>query len=510
MNPLLMPEPPSNTGLEQAVLGAIMVSREAYAEVAGLLRPEHFFEPVHGQIYATMRRLIERGEVADQNTLLNAVLYDPELNADEVGGPRKYLGDCAHFAAPVVNVASYGRQLVSLHARREAMARAHELMQVASAETCEHADVLRIARGLQDLQVTVAPDDTPALDWDAVAEQDPPPLRCLIEKWHPVGYAGLFAGGGGAGKTFLEILKAICLASGQPFLGYEVEQCRAMVYLAEDDQDEIWRRAKRICASLKIDPRILRDECLLISTHGRRVSPLFVSDGDDVRPTDFFERVAGRARRDGRRYVGFDHLKRLCAIDGEKNTAQAFRLFDHLDAFAAEIDGAVTFLVHPSKSNVSMLGTEPFNAMAHVGGVASLTQAPRFVHSLSKQEIEGRETLVLANAKPNRFGLFGIKLELDGHGVAQFDGDYEPAKAAKKETRADGVLRVLKELYLSTRLPVPIDDLVKACVAQKIYEQTKDDAAFRDRKRKVNTQLEKHAEKRLAQPREGEKWAPIL
>jgi DnaB-like helicase N terminal domain len=60
--------PPHNVEAEQALLGAILISNDAYPCVARFLRPEHFYEPVHGRIYAAMAAVIERGGIADRSS----------------------------------------------------------------------------------------------------------------------------------------------------------------------------------------------------------------------------------------------------------------------------------------------------------------------------------------------------------------------------------------------------------------------------------------------------------
>ena len=56
-------EPPHNFEAEQALLGAILVNNAAYQRVAEFLRPEHFADPLHGKLFDSLTRLIERGVV---------------------------------------------------------------------------------------------------------------------------------------------------------------------------------------------------------------------------------------------------------------------------------------------------------------------------------------------------------------------------------------------------------------------------------------------------------------
>ena len=108
--------PPQNSEAEQALLGAILVNNEAYRRVAEFLEPEHFFEPVHQRIYAAIRTVIERAQIANPVTLKN--LFDQDGALAEVGGSQ-YLARLAASVVTIINAADYGRTLYDLHLRRQ-------------------------------------------------------------------------------------------------------------------------------------------------------------------------------------------------------------------------------------------------------------------------------------------------------------------------------------------------------------------------------------------------------
>jgi replicative DNA helicase len=60
---------PHNIEAEQALLGAILVNNEALYRVSDFLEPQHFFEPIHQQIYDISRSLIRTGKLASPVTL---------------------------------------------------------------------------------------------------------------------------------------------------------------------------------------------------------------------------------------------------------------------------------------------------------------------------------------------------------------------------------------------------------------------------------------------------------
>lgn len=60
---------PRSIEAEQAVLGAIFQNNQAFNRVADILRPEHFFEPLHARIYELCAAIISDGRSATPVTL---------------------------------------------------------------------------------------------------------------------------------------------------------------------------------------------------------------------------------------------------------------------------------------------------------------------------------------------------------------------------------------------------------------------------------------------------------
>ena len=70
---------PHNIEAEQALLGAILINNEALQRVIGFLQPEHFFEPIHRQIYDVIIALIGAGKVATPVTLKTFLPADLDI-----------------------------------------------------------------------------------------------------------------------------------------------------------------------------------------------------------------------------------------------------------------------------------------------------------------------------------------------------------------------------------------------------------------------------------------------
>jgi replicative DNA helicase len=111
-----MPQPPTNTEAEQALLGAILINNAAWHRVSEFVLAEHFGNAVHGRIYEAIGKLIERGQIANAVTLKN--LFDQDGALIEIGGAQ-YLAQLAQSAVTVINAEHYGRTIHDLYLRRE-------------------------------------------------------------------------------------------------------------------------------------------------------------------------------------------------------------------------------------------------------------------------------------------------------------------------------------------------------------------------------------------------------
>ena len=107
--------PPHNVDAEQAVLGAVLFDNETYHRVSDFLRPEHFYEPVHGRIFEAAGLHITRGDVADAITLAPLAEGDPGLKS--LGG-KSYLVELMTGAASTAAALDYARFVYDLALRR--------------------------------------------------------------------------------------------------------------------------------------------------------------------------------------------------------------------------------------------------------------------------------------------------------------------------------------------------------------------------------------------------------
>ena len=76
---------PANLEAEQLLIGSLLAENDAYHEVAGRLRPEHFSHKLNQELYRLIARLISEGREATPVTIVSLVADGDRL--------RDYLGD---------------------------------------------------------------------------------------------------------------------------------------------------------------------------------------------------------------------------------------------------------------------------------------------------------------------------------------------------------------------------------------------------------------------------------
>ncbi|PIS42247.1 MAG: replicative DNA helicase [Candidatus Kerfeldbacteria bacterium CG08_land_8_20_14_0_20_40_16] len=96
--------PPHNIEAEQAVLGSLLIDKDAIVRIADLVHPDDFYKDGHRLIFETMLELYNQREPIDILNLANR-LTEKEL-LDSIGG-RSYLMSLANIVPTASNVANY-------------------------------------------------------------------------------------------------------------------------------------------------------------------------------------------------------------------------------------------------------------------------------------------------------------------------------------------------------------------------------------------------------------------
>ncbi|MGD9918931.1 MAG: replicative DNA helicase [Paenirhodobacter sp.] len=107
---------PHNIEAEQQLLGAILTNNDIFDRIASVVRPEHFYEPVHRTIYETVIARIQKNALASPVTIKAYLEDDPGLQA--LGGAA-YLARLAGAAISAYAARDYAQMIHDLALRRE-------------------------------------------------------------------------------------------------------------------------------------------------------------------------------------------------------------------------------------------------------------------------------------------------------------------------------------------------------------------------------------------------------
>ena len=120
--------PPQNLEAEQSVLGSMMLSADAIADVVEVLHAQDFYRSVNGRIYETMRGLYAKGEPVDIITVVEALERASAL--EDIGG-RLYLRDLVDQVPTPASAAHYARIVSDAALRRRLISAAADIMDLA-------------------------------------------------------------------------------------------------------------------------------------------------------------------------------------------------------------------------------------------------------------------------------------------------------------------------------------------------------------------------------------------
>jgi replicative DNA helicase len=98
--------PPQDVAAEQSVLGGMMLSKDAIADVIEVLRSNDFYRPAHELIYDSVLDLYGRGEPADAVTVADELTKRGDLS--RIGGPA-YLHTLISSVPTAANAGFYAR-----------------------------------------------------------------------------------------------------------------------------------------------------------------------------------------------------------------------------------------------------------------------------------------------------------------------------------------------------------------------------------------------------------------
>ena len=136
---------PQAPEVEKAVLGALMIDRDAYMEVCELLHVESFYEPRHQKIFAAIQQLSLEEKPIDVLTVTEQLAKLGTL--EEVGGPG-YVAELSSRVATSANIGYHANIIAEKYLSRQLISYTSVIGTKAFDETCDVNEVMQEAQSI--------------------------------------------------------------------------------------------------------------------------------------------------------------------------------------------------------------------------------------------------------------------------------------------------------------------------------------------------------------------------
>ena len=133
---------PHSIEAEQSVIGSLIMDPACFDQIAGFLKPEHFYHEKYGRVFKTILYMMLDNEKVDFVTVLEKVraagIYDEEEG-------KKVLYDLAQSVPTSANVAAYARIVEEKAKLRRLITTCNEITEAAYAQNDEVGKILDMA-----------------------------------------------------------------------------------------------------------------------------------------------------------------------------------------------------------------------------------------------------------------------------------------------------------------------------------------------------------------------------
>ena len=131
--------PPQAVDLEEAVLGALMLDKDALTNVIDILQPASFYKEAHTRIFSAIQRLFQRSEPIDILTVTHELKKSGEL---EIIGGAYYITQLTNRVASAANAEYHARIISQKFIQRELIRISTETIKNSYEDTTDIFDLL--------------------------------------------------------------------------------------------------------------------------------------------------------------------------------------------------------------------------------------------------------------------------------------------------------------------------------------------------------------------------------
>ncbi|MBE7175057.1 MAG: replicative DNA helicase [Mucilaginibacter polytrichastri] len=141
--------PPQATDLEEAVLGALMLEKDALSSVIDILKPDVFYRDAHQKIFMAIHTLFEKSSPVDILTVTAQLRQQGDI---EMVGGAYYITELTNRVASAANIEFHARIIVQKFIQRELIRISTEIINSAFEDTSDVFELLDMAeKNLFDL-----------------------------------------------------------------------------------------------------------------------------------------------------------------------------------------------------------------------------------------------------------------------------------------------------------------------------------------------------------------------
>jgi replicative DNA helicase len=133
---------PQSIEAEQAVLGAMLSSKDAISKALQWVRSHHFYKESHSKIFLVMSDLFDKGEPIDTISVINKLKKNKQI--DGVGGAY-FITGLVESVPTAANVESYAKIVLEKFMLRELIRASHELSKDAYNDRQDVGEILDAA-----------------------------------------------------------------------------------------------------------------------------------------------------------------------------------------------------------------------------------------------------------------------------------------------------------------------------------------------------------------------------
>lgn len=131
--------PPQAVDLEEAVLGALMIEKNALTAVIDFLKADSFYKDAHQKIFNAISQLFQNSEPIDILTVTSQLKKNGEL---EIAGGAYYIQQLTNRIASAANVEYHARIILQKHIQRELIRISSEIIKDAYEDTTDVFELL--------------------------------------------------------------------------------------------------------------------------------------------------------------------------------------------------------------------------------------------------------------------------------------------------------------------------------------------------------------------------------